>query len=250
MPRGFVDFLQILAAHPRLKGLEPEEMARAVYLHDKYVLPEEVLQVLGRGPDATLKVSGPGDLRQAVRVASGEISASALGLPARQFHYLRTALAMERGREFSVDWQRNVDPYDDEILPMQGGFLVDVSALSTVEIREDLGVVRAGVAALWRDVQAAAAAKGFDLDLFPIVPLDFALGDLVGGAAPFASRTGRLEDAVRNVEVVLPDGRMASLGYDGVPPNASGYDLVALYLRAGQHLALPNTFTLTLTPAG
>ncbi len=250
MPRGLVDFLQVLAGHPTLKGVEPGEMARAVYMHDKYVLPDDIMQILGRGPDATLKASRPEDVSQAVRVASGEVSAAALGLPARQFHYLRTTLGMERGREFSVDWQRNVDPYDDELLPMQGGFLMDVSALSTIEVREDLGVVRAGVGALWKDVQAAATAKGFDLDLFPIVPMDFAIGDLVGGAAPFGSRSGRLEAAVRNIEVVLPDGRMASLGYDGVPPNASGYDLVALYLRGGQHLALPHTFALTLAPAG
>lgn len=247
MPADFVPLEEVLAAHPALKALAPEELLKAVYVHDRHVLPDDIMNFLGRRADATLTVKSPEEIQAAVRVANGETTTTALGLSAQDYHFLRTKLGMRRGLEVPVDWERTIDLYDDQIIPQQGGFLLDVSAIDSIQVKPEERVVAAGVGARWKDVQQAVASLGLVLNCFPGVPMDFALGDMVGGTAPFHSTFGGLGTAVRNVRVVLPDGRMGSMGYDDVPNNGSGYNLRDLYLAAGGNFAVPHTFYLTLS---
>ncbi len=246
MPLGEVDFGTLLAGLPGLRTLPREKSVRAVYLRDRRALPDELKRLFDRTSVLRIPVEEPEDISRAIGVANGEIAGVNLGLQADTLHYVRTRLEMMKDRELSVEWGPKEDPFEGEILPQLDGFQLDVSGLRGVEIDGDNGVVRCEVGARWKEVFDACRTMGWIFPLFPLLPLDPYIGDIIGGTATLNSYQGDASMYVRNVDFLAPDARYGQGGFDLVPNGAAGYDLNSLMLVMGRHLFIPVSITFSL----
>ncbi|MEE9236760.1 MAG: FAD-binding protein [Thermoplasmata archaeon] len=248
MPLGSADFREMLAGFPGLRALPREKLAKAVYLRDRRALPEEMKRLFDGVNIVRIPVREPEDVSRAIQVANGEIAGIYLGLKADALHYMRRRLAITKDREISVSWGPKEDVFDGEILPQLDGFELDLSDLKGVEIDGEHGIVRCGVGARWNEVFEACKSKGWLFPLFPTLPLNHYIGDIVDGTASLISYRGDAARCVRNIDFLTPDARYGESGFDRVPNSAAGYDLNSLLLIMGRHVSIPVSVTFTLVP--
>lgn len=248
MARG-ADFREMLARFPGLQALPREQLVKAVYLRDRRTLPDGVKRLFDTATVVRVPAEEAEDVARAIDVANGEVAAVNLGLPADALHYVRTRLAMERDREVTVSWGPRSDALEGEVLPQLDGFELDLRKFQTVEVDHERGVVRCGVGATWKQAFDACRRQGWLFPLFPPLPLNPYVGDLLRGTALLTSYGGDASQYLRNVDFLGPDGAYSQSGFDGVPNCAAGYDLNALMLAMGQSLGIPVSATLALTGA-
>lgn len=249
MPLGYMDFRDMVASFPGLRALRRAEQAKAVYLRDKRTLPDQMKRLFDNVNVVRLAMEEPDDVSSAMGVATGEVASVSLGLRGDTLHYVRRSLEMMRDREVTMDWTPRADPFEGEVLPQLDGFLVDLSNFNEVEVDRENGVVRAGVGSRWSEVRDACRSAGWFLPLFPALPLDAYIGDIVRGETLLSSFRGGPETCLRNVDFISADAGYGESGFDDVPNNSTGYDLNSLFLNAGSSLAIPLSVTFSLLPS-
>ncbi|TLZ50851.1 MAG: FAD-binding oxidoreductase [Methanobacteriota archaeon] len=199
---GLVRDLQLVqdaTAIPALREVVREALIRAMFVRDERALPKDVVRVLTRKADVTVRVKDEIEVREAVRVANGETSTVDLGRPADEFHYYRRQLGMGKDQSWGVCTRPSLVQTYEWIVPPQGGILVDTSALADVEVDGISYVAKAGAGARWKDLYDRAVAAGMLPSVFPAVPLDFAVGDALVGDAKFRSYRSSFSSAVYDV---------------------------------------------------
>ncbi|MGH7685590.1 MAG: FAD-binding oxidoreductase [Candidatus Dormibacteria bacterium] len=125
--------------------------------------------------------------------------------------------------------------------PPDGGLLINLERLNTIEVRAAALTLRAGTGAQMTDVVAAAAAEGLAITGLGSGPMPASVGALVAkGAVSRRSITG--------VDAALVNGDTISFG--GVLKDVVGYDVPAVLLGSMGRLAVIVTVTFRLEPVG
>ncbi len=249
MPLGYVDFREMVTSFPGLRALRPVEQAKAVYLRDKRTLPDQLKRLFDSVSVVKLSMEDPDDVSSAVGVATGEVASVSLGLKGDTLHYVRRNLEMLRDRELTVDWTPRADTLEGDVLPQLDGFLFDLSKFNEIVVDKENGIARSGVGAMWSDLHEACHSAGWFLPLFPILPVETYVGDIIRGETLLSSFRGGPETCVRNVDFISADAGYGESGFDGVPNSSTGYDLNSLFLTAGSSLAIPLSVTFSLFPS-
>ncbi|MFQ5553622.1 MAG: FAD-binding oxidoreductase, partial [Thermoplasmata archaeon] len=248
MAAGSRDFMGVLRPYPDLERLPKEELVKIAYLRDKRALPDEIKRLFDQATVIPVKMDETRDVAEAMRFASGETAGVNLGGASGTIHYVRRSLEMLKDRDLSVDWGPREDPLEGDVLPLFDGLLLDLSDFAGVEVHPENNTLRCEVGATWRDVSEAALRADRLLPLFPVLPTNPFMGDLIAGSALLSSYAGGPQGCLRNVDFLGPDTSYSQSGFDLVPNNATGYDLNSLLLMMGRNLGIPISLTLRLLP--
>ncbi|MDD3398558.1 MAG: FAD-binding oxidoreductase [Candidatus Methanomethylophilaceae archaeon] len=139
-------------------------------------------------------------------------------------------------------------------MPTFGGVLVDFSSGldSVIEIDETNLFVKVGAGCTWKKAYEACAKKGLLLGSYPSSFPAATVGGWVstGGIGIGGYKYGAAKDNVRNMEVVLSNGKVINTGFDKLADNMAGYNLNQLFVGAEGTLGLIATVTLKLQPMG
>ena len=135
-------------------------------------------------------------------------------------------------------------------VPNRGGVLVDMRKMNAIlGLDADARTVTVEAGATWKDIEDYVESKGFAL---PVVPTN-AIGSTIGGAINSAAtgfggvRNGSLRDAITNLDVVLPDGRILKTA-PTADAGGSLADLTPLFFGAEGTLGIITRVTLRLVP--
>ena len=135
-------------------------------------------------------------------------------------------------------------------VPNRGGVLVDMRKMNAVlGLDADARTVTVEAGATWKDIEDYVESKGFTL---PVVPTN-AIGSTIGGAINSGAtgiggvRNGSLRDAITNLDVVLPDGRILKTAATA-DAGGSLADLTPLFFGAEGTLGIITRVTLRLVP--
>ncbi len=135
-------------------------------------------------------------------------------------------------------------------VPNRGGVLIDMRKMNAiVGLDADARTVTVESGATWKDVEDYVESKGFAL---PVVPGN-AIASTIGGAINSGAtglggvRSGSLRDAIANLEVVLPDGRLLKTA---PAADAGGQlaNLTPLFFGAEGTLGILTKATLRVVP--
>ena len=248
MAAGYRDFMGVLRPFPALERLPDEELVKIVYLRDKRALPDAIKRLFDQATVLSIKMEETRDVAEAMRFASGETAGVNLGGASGTIHYVRRSLEQLKDRDLSVDWGPREDPLQGDVLPLFDGLLLDLSEFRGVEVHPEANTLRAEVGATWRDVSEAAQQAHRLLPLFPVLPTNPYMGDLIAGSGLLSSFAGGPETYIRNIDLLGSDTSYSQSGFDLVPNNATGYDLNSLLLIMGRNLGIPLSLTLRLLP--
>jgi hypothetical protein len=224
---------------PALQDLVREAVIKAIFVRDERALPREVVATLNRSHDVVIKPADLVEVKKIVAVANRSESTTSLGLPSEEYHHFRRKLSIALDERVGLSWKPSLLATYDWMVPPQGGILLDPSELDGVEIDDRMLRGLAGTGAKWKAVYDAALAKDRLLPFYPVVPMDFAVGDALIGDAPFASFDGPFEDWVYGVRAINSQGHAVWVGFANVPNHTSGYDLRGLALQACPDLFAP-----------
>jgi glycolate oxidase len=137
-------------------------------------------------------------------------------------------------------------------MPANGGIVVDMTTMNKV-LRvdtENLEVeVEAG--ATWEKVAEEAAKKGLFIGYYPSSKPAATIAGWIatGGIGVGTYKYGSVKDNIRNMQVVLGDGRVVETGFDYVSDHSAGYSLNSLFVGAEGTLGLVTKVTLKAMPA-
>ncbi|MBR0056130.1 MAG: FAD-binding oxidoreductase [Kiritimatiellae bacterium] len=134
-------------------------------------------------------------------------------------------------------------------VPLSGGILLDTSAMTRIlELDEDNMTLTVEPGVLLMDVAKYVEERGFFYPPDPGEKTATIGGNISTNAGGMrAVKYGVTRDYVRALEVVLPDGTVASLG-GKVAKNSSGYSLKDLVVGSEGTLAIVTRATLRLLP--
>ena len=234
--RAFVD---AATAAPALREMLRDSLIEAMFVRNDRVLPRDIVAVLAREPAVTVKAKSDADVQKLVRVANGQESTVSLGLPAEDYHYVRRQLGVGKDRDIGVYVRPTVLTTHAWIVPPQGGIEVDVGDLSSIAVDEKGHQALAGVGARWKALYDEAARRGRLVPFFPLLPLDYALGDALYGDAVFGSYRAPFRRYLYGVRSFASHGRRARIGFDEVPNNATGYDALSLLQNSLSEFVVP-----------
>jgi alkyldihydroxyacetonephosphate synthase len=101
------------------------------------------------------------------------------------------------------------------VIPLHGGITVDMKKMDTVESvdpKTHTAVVQTGI--IGQHLEEALNRQGWTMGHFPSSLMSATLGGYIAArsAGQLSSRYGKIEDMVEALEVVLPSGRVISLG--------------------------------------
>lgn len=235
-------------AIPALREVVREALIRAMFVRDERALPKDVVQVLRRKADVIVKVKDELEVREAVRVANGETSTIALGRPADEFHFYRQKLGVGKDQPWGVSSKPSLLQTYDWIVPPQGGILVELDALTEVEVDGVGYAAKVGAGARWKALYDRAVEVHMLPAVFPSVPLDFAVGDGVVGDAKFRSYRSSFPSAVYDVRGLAANGLRVNCGFEHVSNAATGYNLRDLATQFGAEFLVPTVLWVRLTP--
>jgi FAD/FMN-containing dehydrogenase len=134
-------------------------------------------------------------------------------------------------------------------VPNRGGVLIDLRKMNEiVRLDPDARTVTIEAGTTWKDLEDYVESKGFAL---PVVPAN-AIGSTIGGAINSGAtgfgglRNGSLRDAVAQLEVVLPDGRLLKTAT--IDAGGQLADLTPLFFGAEGTIGIITKATLRLVP--
>ena len=240
--------VQEATAIPALRELVREALIRTMFVRDERSLPKDVVRVLRRRADVVVRAKDEVEVREAIRVANGEMSTVDLGRPADEFHYYRQRLGVAKDQSWGVCTRPTLLQTYEWIVPPQGGILLDLSALAEVELDGVNYAAKVGAGARWKALYDRAAAVNMLPAVFPSVPLDLAVGDALVGDAKFRAYRSSFASAVYDVRGLSASGLRVNCGFEYVPNVATGYDLKDLAVTFGNEFLVPTVVWLRLTP--
>lgn len=123
-----------------------------------------------------------------------------------------------------------------------------MSNLSKVEFDGPGNRAVAGVGALWKAFHDDAARAGRLVPFFPLVPLDYSIGDALYGDAAFGSYTAPLGRYLYAVRSFASHGRRARIGFEEVANHGTGYDLLHLFQDSLTEFVVPVSASVALWP--
>jgi glycolate oxidase len=137
-------------------------------------------------------------------------------------------------------------------VPTNGGILLDMGGLNNIlkiDKRNLSVTVEPGIT--WKEVDDKLSAKGFLLGSYPSSAPGASVGGWIntGGIGIGSYKYGGVDQQVRSMEVVLPDGRIIKAGFDKVLANSSGYNLSGLFMGSEGTLGVITKVTLKMHPA-
>ncbi len=245
--RAFIDAATNV---PTLRERVRDAIVEAMFTRDDRVLPKDIIAVLSRAPAVTVKVKSDTDVQKLVRVANGQESTISLGLPAEDYHYVRRQLSVTKDRDIGVYMRPTVLTSHGWIVPPQGGIEVDVTDMSSIQVDEKGHRAIAGVGARWKALYDEAARAGRAVPFYPLVPLHYALGDALYGDAVFQSYRGSFRRYLYAVRSFASHGGRARIGFEEVPNNGTGYDLLGLMQNSLSEFVVPIALAVGLAAPG
>lgn len=243
--RAFVDSV---TEAPALREMIRESLIEALFTRNDRVLPREIVAVLSREPSVTVKVKSDHEIQRLLRVANGEESTVTLGLPAEDYHYVRRQLAISKDRDIGVYVRPRTLTTHPWIVPPQGGIAVDVRELSSIEVDPKGHRALVGVGATWKALYDESVRAGRQVPFFPLVPLDYGLGDALFGDAIFQSYAAPFRRYLYGVRSFAYHARRTRLGFEEVPNHGTGYDALGLLQNSMSEFVIPASMAVGLTP--
>ena len=241
-------FIDAATSAPALREMIRETLVEALFTRNDRVLPRDIVAVLARQPSITVKVRSDTDVQKLVRVANGQESTISLGLPAEDYHYARRQLSVTKDRDIGVYLRPAVLTTHPWIVPPQGGIEVDVRELSSIEVDGKGNRALVGVGARWKAVYDEAARAGRVPPFFPLVPLDYAMGDALYGDAIFQSYSGPFRRYLYGVRSFASHGRKARIGFEEVRDHGTGYDALGLLQNSLSEFVVPVAVAVAMAP--
>jgi len=241
-------FLDAATSVPALREVIRDALIEALFTRDDRVLPPEIVAVLARRPSVTMKPKTDVELQKLVRIANGQESTVSLGLGAEDWHYVRRQLAVSKDQDIGVTVKPSVVTTHPWIVPPQGGIEVDPVDLSAIAVDPKGHQALAGVGARWKALFDEAARVGRLVPFFPLVPLDYAIGDALYGDAVFQSYRGPFRRHLLAVRAIASHGTRARIGFEEVANHGTGYDLLGLLQNSMAEFVVPAAVSVLLAP--
>ena len=246
-------FLRDVTALPAMGDVLRDQVIRGVFLREERGLPRDVVRVLSNAPHLTVKVDTEAEIRKILRMIGGEEGTQAFGplapgmpISAEDTHHFRRALEIQWETRLGVTVRPGVWTTYPHIVPLQGGVQLDLSNLATVEIDGVTFTAQAQCGAPWKAAWERVKSKGMLLPVYPVVPLDYQVGDAVYGDARFLSWRGDLDDAVNAARAMSAEGIQVTHGFTRVPNYGTAYDFRYLATAFGADLAVVTALSLRL----
>ncbi len=137
-------------------------------------------------------------------------------------------------------------------MPCFGGIVIDATAKMNdiVEIDKENLFVKCQAGATWKEVYDACMKQGLLLGCYPTSFPSATIGGWIStsGVGIGGYKYGSARDNIRNLEVVMPNGKVVSTGYDKVCNNMTGFNIGQLITGAEGTLGVVCTVTLDLQP--
>ncbi len=241
--RAFVD---AATSVPGLREMIRDALIEALFTRNDRVLPPGIVAVLGRAPAVTMKPKSDLELQKLVRVANGQESTVSLGLGAEDWHYVRRQLSISKDRDIGVYLRPSVLTTHPWIVPPQGGIEVDPSDLSQIAVDPEGHQALVGIGARWKALYDAAARAGRLVPFFPLVPLDYAMGDALYGDAVFQSYRAPFRRSLLAVRAIASHGNRARIGFEEVTNHGTGYDVLGLLQNSLSEFVVPAAASVVL----
>jgi FAD/FMN-containing dehydrogenase len=241
-------FIDAVTAAPALREMIRDSLIEALFTRNDRLLPKDIVAVLSREPSVTVKVKSDNEVQKLIRVANGQESTVTLGLPAEDYHYVRRQLGVSKDRDIGVYVRPRVLTTHPWIVPPQGGIEVDVRDLSSIAVDAKGNRALAGVGATWKALHDEAARSGRLVPFFPLVPLDYALGDALVGDAVLHSYAAPFRRYLYGVRSFASHGQRTRLGFEEVPNHGTGYDALGLLQNSMSEFVVPVAMSVALIP--
>ncbi|MCK4757325.1 MAG: FAD-binding oxidoreductase [Thermoplasmata archaeon] len=226
MTRDSVEIFESLVKIVGPNRVKITETEKILYSHDLAPLPKEVGLAFNTMPDAVVRPKNAEEVSRIVQVAIKH------DIP-----------IVPRG---AATWGFG------GAIPSQGGIVVDISSMNRVihVDQENLEiVVEAG--AVWKKVYDIAMRRGLFIVSYPSSMYGATVAGWIntGGIGIGCYKYGSVGQNIRNMEVVLPDGRIIETGFNGVSDHSAGYNLNGLFVGSEGTLGIITKVTLKAEPA-
>ena len=207
------------------KRVRITETEKILYSHDLAPLPKEVGLAFNTMPDAVIMPKSAEEISEIIKVA---IKYDVPVIP--------------RG---AATWGFG------GAIPSQGGIVIDVSGMNRVlrVDQENLEVEVEG-GCVWKKVYDIAMRRGLFIVSYPSSIYGATVAGWIntGGIGIGVYKYGSVGQNIRNMEVVLPDGRIIETGFDGVSDHSAGYDLNRLFVNSEGTLGIITKVTMKVEP--
>ncbi len=202
-----------------------DKMERRLYSHDLAPLPKEMDIIFKTMPDQVARPKYTQDVVQLVRKA----------ISTKQPLVPRGAGTWGLGGS----------------VPVKGGITLDMTAMDKIIAIDEANltaVVQPGVT--WKVLADALDAKGLFLPCYPSSAPSATLGGWAGtgGTGIGAYKYGTAGNIIRDMEVVLPTGKVIHTGDKYVPQNGAGPNLNWLFIGAEGTLGIITEITFAVLP--
>jgi glycolate oxidase len=136
-------------------------------------------------------------------------------------------------------------------VPVQGGYVLDMTAMDkiiTIDDKNLVVTVQPGIT--WKALSDALDAKGLFLPCYPSSAPSATLGGWIGtgGTGIGAYKYGTAGNIIRDLEVVLPTGKIIHTGDKYVPASGGGPNLNWLFVGSEGILGVITEVTLSVLP--
>ena len=202
-----------------------DELERRLYSHDLAPLPKEMDLIFKTMPDSVVRPTYTQDVAQMVVKANSTKKA-----------------IVPRG---AGTWGLG------GAVPVKGGYTLDMTAMNKIISIDDknfIAKVQPGIT--WKALDEALAAKGLFLPCYPSSAPSATIGGWIGtgGTGIGAFKYGTAGDLVRDLEVVLPTGKIIHTGDQIVPASGGGPNLNWLFVGSEGVLGVITEVTLSVLP--
>jgi glycolate oxidase len=208
------------------ENVKTSKFERLLYSHDLAPLPKETQLAFKNVPDIVVKPCSTEDVQKIVKIAAES------GMP-----------ITPRG---SSTWGLGGS------IPAFGGILIDMSGSMNkiIKIDKENLCVTAQAGATWKDVYDACLKEDMLLRSYPSSYPSATLAGWIStsGIGIGGYKYGAAGDEIRNMKVVMPDGKIIDTGFDLVCDNLSGYNFNRLFTGAEGTLGVIAEVTFLLEP--
>jgi glycolate oxidase len=136
-------------------------------------------------------------------------------------------------------------------VPYKGGIVLDMTSMNNlIEMHDHNLTVTAECGVTWKEVSDYLERESYFLGTRPGSAASATVGGWIstGGVGIGSYKYGSVDDLVRSLEVVLPNGEIIETGNKDLATNGSGYDLNGLFVGGEGTLGIITKATLKIIP--